>query len=346
MFAELLQRSLDAEFDDTYGEKGRFVRVRSRGRLYWHYRTTIKGKRRQIYVGPCADASITDRVERFAEIKSDYKQRQEMVRALIAAGLPSPDPISGSVVEAMWKAGFFRLRGVLVGTIAFQAYAGPLRIKLGGRPLQTQDADFAQFWGISENLGESMPHILDVIRGVDATFKEVPNIDDPLVSTAYRNKAGYRVDVLTPNRGSDEYQGKPARMKALGGAGAQPLRHLDFLIYEPERSVLLFNGGIPVSIPRAERYAVHKMIVAAERRDQVKSAKDTSQAAILIEALSSRRPLELAAAWQLAWDTGPRWKEKLESGRARLPAGAAAALDETLQRATESRKRRGARSGH
>jgi hypothetical protein len=185
-----------------------------------------------------------------------------------------------------------------------------------------------------------MPHILDVIRGVDETFKEVPNIDDPLVSTAYRNKAGYRVDMLTPNRGSDEHQGKPARMKALGGAGAQPLRHLDFLIYEPERSVLLFGGGIPVSIPRAERYAVHKLIVAAERKDQVKSAKDAAQAAILIEALAKRRPLELATTWQLAWDTGSRWKEKLEAGRARLPAQAAATLDDTLRRAAESKRRR------
>ena len=38
MFAELLQRCLDAEFDALYGERGRFVRVRSRGRLYWHFR--------------------------------------------------------------------------------------------------------------------------------------------------------------------------------------------------------------------------------------------------------------------------------------------------------------------
>jgi hypothetical protein len=33
MFAELLQRSLDAEFR----ENGTFVRKRSKGRLYWHY---------------------------------------------------------------------------------------------------------------------------------------------------------------------------------------------------------------------------------------------------------------------------------------------------------------------
>ena len=136
----------------------------------------------------------------------------------------------------MWKAGFFRLRGVLVGTLAFQAYAGPLGIRLSGRPLMTQDADFAQFWGISENIGESIPHPLNILRGLDNTFRLVPNIDDAFVSTRYRNKMDYAVDFLTPNRGSDEYQGKPARMRALAGSGAQPLRHLDFLIHQPERS--------------------------------------------------------------------------------------------------------------
>ena len=301
MFAELLQRCLDAEFDEAYDERGSFRKKLSKGRMYWHHQRKIRGKVISKYVGPVADKSITDRVNRFAEIKSDFKQRQEMVRALVAAGLPTPDTNSGLVVEAMWKAGFFRLRGVLVGTVAFQAYAGPLGVRLGGRPLQTQDADFAQFWGVSQNIGDSMPPALEVLRRVDETFRKVPNINDPLVSTAFINSARYKVDFLTPNRGSDDHQGKPARMKALGGSGAQPLRHLDYLIYQPERSVLLFKGGIPVSIPRAERYAVHKLIVAAERRDQIKSAKDVTQAALLIQALAKHRPLELADAWKTAW---------------------------------------------
>jgi len=326
-FAELLQRCLDAEFDETFGERGRFVRVRSGGRTYWHYRVAENGNRKQIYVGPYADASITDRVKRFAEIKSDFKERQELVRALVAAGLPTPDPISASVVEAMWKAGFFRLRGVLVGTVAFQAYAGPLGLKLRGRPLQTQDTDFAQFWGVSQNIGESMPPVLEVLRGVDETFREIPNMNDPLVSTRYRNAQKYVVDMLVPNRGSDIHQGKPAKMKALGGGGAQPLRHLDFLIYQPERSVLLSGGGIPVTVPRAERFAVHKLIVAASRADQVKAAKDVDQADILIRALATKRPVELAKAWDTAWRSGPRWREKLEAGRERLPLEAREALE-------------------
>jgi hypothetical protein len=242
-----------------------------------------------------------------------------LVRALIAAGLPTPDPLSGKIVEAFWKAGFFRLRGVLVGTLAFQTYAGVLGVELGRRPLMTQDADFAQFWGVSQNISESIDPPLKILRRVDETFRQAPHVSDPFVSTRYRNGRDYLVDFLTPNRGSEDHQGKVVRMRALAGSGAEPLRHLDFLIYEPERSVLLHGGGLPVTVPRAERYAVHKLIVAVDRVNQAKSVKDIEQAAILIDALADRRPTELAEAWETAWKTGKQWRRKLESGRARLP---------------------------
>jgi hypothetical protein len=38
---------------------------------------------------------------------------------------------------------------------ARHAYAGVLGVQLGRRPPMTQDADFAQFWGIAENIGGS-----------------------------------------------------------------------------------------------------------------------------------------------------------------------------------------------
>jgi hypothetical protein len=113
MFAELLQRTLDAEFDALYDERGIFKRRKKKARLYWHYIRDIGGKKREEYVGPVADKSITDRVKRFQSLKSDFRERHEMVRALRATGLPVPDSITGAVVEALWKAGFFRLRGVL-----------------------------------------------------------------------------------------------------------------------------------------------------------------------------------------------------------------------------------------
>lgn len=342
MFAELLQRTLDAEFDAEFSEKGSFTRKKSKGRFYWHYQWRSGDKVLSKYVGPVTDDRITDRVKRFDEIKSSFKRRQTLIRALIAAGFPTPDHLSGAVVEAMWKAGFFRLRGVLVGTLAFQTYAGPLGVKLGSRPLMTQDVDFAQFWGISQNIGESIPDPLTILRGVDPTFRAVPNLKDPIVSTRYRNRMDYAVDFLTPNRGSADHQGRPARMKPLAGTGAQPLRHPDFLIHQTERSILLYGGGIPVTVPRAERYAVHKLIVAVERVEQTKSPKDILQAHTLIRALATRRPAELKLAWRTAWAAGDQWRKKLDAGRERLPAESQEILDRLLggARAHTSRGRK------
>jgi hypothetical protein len=343
MFAELLQRCLDGEFDDTFREQGSFVRRRRDTRYYWYYRWDADGSKHERYVGPVTDKSITDRVNRFADIKSDYRQRREMVRALIATRLPAPDAMAGTVVEALWKAGFFRLRGVLVGSLAYQCYAGPLGIRLTAASVRTDDADFAQFWGISENIGESMEHPLRVLQAIDPTFKEVPDVNDPFVTSRYRTKTGYKVEFLTPNRGSDDHQGKPAKMKSMAGAGAQPLRHLEFLIHQPERSVMLLNGGVPVTIPRAERYAVHKVIVAVERRDQIKAQKDITQAGTLIMGTAKRRPLELGEAWIEAWNVGPRWREKLDAGRLRLTETERSELMRVVTLAESAATRRRAR---
>jgi hypothetical protein len=320
MFAELTQRAMDAEFDDTYDERGSFVKTRVKRFQYWYYKKDEAGTKKQIYVGPVRDKAITSRIKKFDEIKSDFRQRREMVRALTTAGLPQPDSIAGLIIEALWKAGFFRLRGVLIGTNAFQTFAGMLGVRFESMALRTADVDAAQFYDVSRKVGDSMPPILDVLRTVDPSFHPITDITDDVRSARYQTDGKYKVEFLTPNRGSDENQSRPAEMPALGGAAAQPLRHMDFLIYEPERSVVLFKGGIPVVVPAPQRYAVHKIIVAVERRgDPAKADKDIHQAGALIQALSVKRPLELAEAWSEAWHRGPRWRDKLRRGRARLP---------------------------
>ena len=340
MFAELLQRCLDAEFDVTFKERGNFRRRKKRNHFYWYFQWDEAGKKKEVYVGPVTDKSITDRVRRFATIKSDFQERRDMVRALIAARLPSPAHPAGTVVDALWRAGFFRLRGVLIGTLAYSCYSGALGVRLPIAALQTDDADFAQFWGVSENIGESMRPPLEILRGeVDETFRDIPDISDPFVTSRYVNSAGFKVEFLTPNRGGEEHQGKPARMRALSGAGAQPLRHLDYLIHQPERSVILYGGGVPVTTPRVERFAIHKLIVAVERVDQTRSSKDIAQAAALIDALSERRPIELAEAWMDAWEVGDRWRDKLTRGRERLPAERQKQLASVIARLDGMRRR-------
>ena len=44
------------------------------------------------------------------------------------------------------------------------------------------------------------------------------------------------------------------KQKAMAGAGVQALRHLDYWLHHPERSMMLVRGGILVAVPRVKRH--------------------------------------------------------------------------------------------
>jgi hypothetical protein len=329
LYAELLQQTLDAAFDEQFPENGSFMIKTQKGRNYWYYEgydTTSGGattaRKYSKYVGPQDDPEIATRVEAFRRTKTSFRERRSLVMSLRDAGLPTPPAFVGDVVEALWKAGIFRLRGVLVGTTAYQTYAGLLGVRLPAAPIMTGDVDFAQFHAVSVLIEDSMPPMLETLRSVDKTFRERPHLNSQ-ATTAYVNATHFSVEFLTPNRGSSDNAGKPANMPALGGASAQSLRYLDFLIRKPVQAVLLHKGGIPVTVPAPERYAVHKLIVAVLRKDDpnglAKARKDTQQAGHLIEALIlNSSQADLGFAWMEAWNRGPQWQKNLAAGRKRL----------------------------
>ena len=317
LYAELVQRSLDASFETDFSTAGNFVRVPVKGRDYWYFEETRPDKTRR-YVGPAEDPEIAKRVAAFREIKHDLRSRRKLVSTLVRdAGLAAPEPFTGDIVEALERAGLFRLRAVLVGTVAFQTYAGFLGVRLPGAALQTGDADFAQFHALSAEVDDSMPPVIDVLKAIDPTFREIPHRTDAGRTTQYENADRYRVEFLTPNRGSDDHVDHASPMPSLGGASAQPLRFLDFLIRDPVRTVLLHRSGVPVLVPSPERFAVHKLIVAArrERSAGAKREKDLHQASLLVEALeATRRQDDLAHVFAEAWDRGDAWREALRKG--------------------------------
>ncbi|MCK0198530.1 GSU2403 family nucleotidyltransferase fold protein [Ancylobacter sp. 6x-1] len=341
LYSELAQRTLDAQFSSEFSIEGRFVSMESRSRRYWYFDLAKPGGGKQRrYVGPVDDPEISARVEHFADLKADHRARRKLVSTLIReAYLPRPDPLAGDIIQALATAGFFRLRGVLVGTVAFQCYAAVLGVRLPNTALQTGDTDFAQFHSISVAVEDAMPPVLDVLRAVDATFREIPHPADGRASTQFATRSGYKVEFLTPNTGSAEYDGRPAAMPALGGAAAQPLRFLDFLIYQPVRAVLLHGSGVPILVPAPERFAIHKLIVSVRRRTDndgtAKSDKDRDQAVTLMVAMIETRQSEaLAEAYMEAWDRGPAWRDAIgaslralsEDARAQLIAPLAAAI--------------------
>ena len=108
---------------------------------------------------------------------------------------------------------------------------------------------------------------------------------------------------------------------------AQSLHFLNYLIAEPITVPLLYRSGVLVQVPRAERYAIHKLIVATRRRPgegQQKARKDRAQADFLVRFLAEERPDALAEAYQQARNAGSAWRKAIDQSLAQLPATAAA----------------------
>lgn len=321
MLAELGQRSFDAAWTADFPSSGRFTPVTVKNRRYWYFdQPDGSGGRTRRYVGPADDSEIASRVAMFLEQKDDLRARRRMVSSLTReGGMIAPDSMSGDVVEALATGGLFRLRGVLIGTVAFQTYSGILGVRLPMAAILTGDADIAQDYAISAEVNDSLPPIIELLRGVDPTFRPVPHRSGAAAASSFQTASGYRVEFLTSNRGSDDYMDQPARMPALGGASADPLRFLDFLIRDPVRTILLHKSGISTLVPAPERYAVHKLIVASRRRadggSAIKRDKDVMQAELLFEALlETRRASDLALVYNEAWGRGEGWQEGIRTG--------------------------------
>jgi hypothetical protein len=313
-YAELLERCQQAAFHQAFTEDGTFVVKTVKGRRYWYFQ--LAGTRAQKYVGPETPERL-EQIARHKEAREDERERRALVSTLVRSfGLPRPIPEIGDIISALADAGVFRLRSVLVGTVAYQTYSAMLGVRLPISALQTGDIDIAQFQPTSIAIEDQTPPVLDVLRKVDETFRPVPHVKDRARVASYVAKGGLRVDFLTPNAGPET--GELRTLPALQ-TDAQPLRFLDFLIHEPEPAVILHGSGVYVHVPAPERYAVHKLIVSRRRPEGVaKRDKDLQQAEALFEALALKRPHELKLAWDEARNRGQRWRQLLEEASTQL----------------------------
>jgi hypothetical protein len=309
-YAELLERCRAAAFSDPFTDDGTFTPKTVKGRRYWYFQENAQKGRGQKYVGP-ETPELLERIGKHAQARSDERERRALVSTLIRSfRLPSPPPEIGNVLASLANAGVFRLRAVLVGTLAYQTYSAMLGEPLSASATMTDDIDIAQFKEVSLAVEDEIPPILDVLKDADKTFEPVPHIHGPQHATSYRAKGGLRVDFLTPNRGADTDM--PQELPALQ-TKAEPLRFLDFLIREPEDAVVLHGSGILASVPSAHRYAVHKLIIARRRRaGSAKSDKDLLQAQTLLGILARKRPFDLKTAFEEAYDRGKAWRDAIE----------------------------------
>lgn len=322
--AELLDQ-LQLQQIQSHGRDASFLRRERKGRFYWYVRSPqTKGRRTERYLGPETDALLA-LIKRANDQQVGVDVRRTIVRALVAAGLPRVDDRTGRVIRALSDAGVFRLRGALVGTVAFQHYPGLIGAALPQPALRTADPDIAQDYGISVALDDEIDlPLFDLLREVDTDFQPVSKPLDHTRVARYVLPDGFAVDVLTTSRGGAD---EPSSRLSSLRTDATPLRFMDFLIRETVDAATLFDDGVLVRIPAPARYAVHKLIISRKRgAANPKSPKDLSQAASLIEALGVIDPFALRDAYAEARDRGPEWRKLLDEAVSLLPEPARVAL--------------------
>ncbi|TJZ91930.1 hypothetical protein FA743_08905 [Paracoccus gahaiensis] len=319
-YHDLLRSLRDEGLRDLRGTPTRVLRG---GRGYWYDSFRVGTEVRKRYLGEDSP-DMAARMEALRQDRAPEGQRRRdrarLVRLLRAEGFLGLDPTSGSLMAALAGAGVFRLGGTVVGTHAFRLYEGELSLRLSlEQTAQTDDLDIASFERLSLALEDATaPPVTQVLAEFD--FAPAPSLE-PGRAWRWRQTTGTAlVEFLTPAFGAEGLRDLPAL-----GVQAQALRHLNYLIADPIPAAIPYRSGVLVQIPRPERFAIHKLIVAERRRaqDRMKSAKDRAQAAVLIEVLARDRPEDLAEAYEDALDRGPRWRMRLEASLARMPDTAA-----------------------
>lgn len=330
-YAELLERCASPAFRESFPDDGTFTKKKVKERTYWYFQTSTEQGRTQKYVGP-ETPELLVQIAHHKETRDDERERRALVSALVRSfRLPRPKSEIGDAIEALAKAGAFRLRAVLVGTIAYQTYPAMLGVTLPNLSLQTNDIDIAQFEDVSIFVSDRTRSVIDVLQEADETFRPVPALHKGRV-TSYVAKNGLRVEFLTPNVGKNS--DTPKSLPALQ-TDAQPLRFLEFLIYEPNQAVILHGPGILVLVPSPQRYAVHKLVISQRRQQtNIKRDKDILQAEALLEILNQKRPYELGEIWNKAFEHGPKWRQPLTEAMTEI---AASTRDKTLKVANRTR---------
>ena len=291
-------------------------------KAYWYDHFRLGNKTIDRYIGedtPYLRAQLDRHLEIANARKQSDRERARLMRVLRAEGYLFADVGSGQIVSAMANAGVFRLGGTIVGTQAFRCYEGELGIRIGfDQSAATDDIDIASFERLSLALADTVePPLVDVFT--ELQFDPLPALESGKTWRWRQTNRQTLIEFLTPS--FEENEG--VRDLPALGVNAQSLHFLNYLISDPIRVPFLYRSGVLVQIPRPERYAIHKLIVADRRQgglDALKAHKDRAQAAFLIEALAEARPDDIAEAYRLANDTGPAWRKRISASLQYLPA--------------------------
>ena len=294
---------------------GSFNRKVVKGAPYWYYQFTdaAGGGTRQIFVGR-DDEKVRALVEKSRS--RDTRPLDAMAKAAISLGCSATTPAHFRIIRRLNEIGFFRAGGVLIGAHAFLAYGNALGVSWG-ELARTQDIDFAHAGrnislavadGLTINTG-------DALASLEAGFLPVPGFRPWDKTARFVSKVDkqLRVDFLTPLVGgkAEVYE------HPVLGIPLQPIHFLEFILEDiHQAAVISALGVVMVNVPDPARFALHKLLVFADRRarNPAKALKDLRHAAGLLEVLATFRPDDVQALWKDLLKRGAGWRDRARKG--------------------------------
>jgi len=304
-FAELKRQALEQP-DLLIGTPGSVV-VRTTGGRRFFYRDYYDptGKKAGDYIGPEQEPAAEARAAGIREQIAFANGLLEEAALLVQNGFVRVERRTNAILAALANNALFQAGAVLVGSHAY----GALLNDLGARAASTgtEDVDVAR--GRRLSLGDDAKSFEEMLRDSRVPLHPVPQLDRKLPATSFKppGRDRLRVDLLMPTDGGG--------VKVLSApeldAHAMALPWLRYITDEPMPGLVIGRSSmVPVSLPRPERLAWHKMLVSQIRHEtSEKASKDVEQAATLVAILADAAPESLEAAFA-AVPRGAREKTK------------------------------------
>jgi hypothetical protein len=284
-----VERAAEAQEKVFVGAPGTIVQHR-RGEAYYYARQFLDGdgKQRQTYLaGPVgsqeAEAVVEQMTNRIAEVKALIRT----IRELAKLNFSMADAKTYATIGSLFNYGVFNAGGMLIGSHAYGVILNRLGIRAAS--YRTDDIDIARREQLAL-IDIPAGGILEILQQTGIRFVEVPQLQRAAPATSFK-EAGisrFHVDLLVPS--PDE--SFPIRPVPELKAHAVGLPYLAYLLGTSQTGTLLSrHGAVPVRVPDANRFAIHKLLVSQLRdHASTKVLKDVQQAAVLLACLGEHHP--------------------------------------------------------
>lgn len=333
-FANLLGPALHADLYRSIATlPGGFSTKTVRNRMYWYYQYKIDGKLIQVYVGPDSDPAVQELLAHKApeavQVGAAAHLRR-LTRSALELGCVAMPPAHVKVLKRLSDHRVFRAGGILIGTHAFLAYQNMLGVHWAAGTA-TMDIDFAH---PGRNIAIALPSDLRIdthkaIESLQMGF--LPNASNTTYTK--EDEKDFQIDFVTSQGREDA----PHYIESLN-VTLQPLKFMEFSMEDVQQTAALSpEGPIVVNCPAPERFALHKLLVAGERKGEfaTKANKDIDQAHCLIACLVDARPGSLEDTCVDLVSRGKGWRSRFAEGlailRRRYPGTDVSLLTDVLE---------------